>query len=278
MLHAFIFICPKTPIGKKTRKGYCKNMSNHSSTSWNRDHKWYVELTRNRGHDYHTHVILPRLLPHLPTSAEGSILEMGCGSGVLARVISPSVSYTGVDNAPQLLQAARKNDMSKKHVYISANATKIATLPPKKFTDAVFLLSLQNMDDGASALQQASRALQQSGTLHLVLNHPCFRIPQYADWSYDEKRKKIGRILFTYLTPLRITIIHHPGKKKSAHSYSFHNSLSTYMDWLRTAGLGIIHIEEWTSHKKSVGTRAKEENEARKEIPVFLYLKAKFLL
>ena len=68
----------------------------------------------------------------------------------------------------------------------------------------------------------------------------------------------------------------HPGISGSAKTLSFHRPLQYYFKALAKAGFAVDRLEEWISHKASdSGPRAKAENVARKEIPLFLYLSAK---
>ena len=51
---------------------------------------------------------------------------------------------------------------------------------------------------------------------------------------------------------------------------------SRYFKNLNKAGLAVSLLEEWNSNKVSdSGPRAKAENLARKEIPLFLFMEAK---
>src|SRR5205085_10633374 len=78
-----------------------------------------------------------------------------------------------------------------------------------------------------------------------------------------------------YLLPRKIPIVTHPGKDPDAYTWSFHKPLEHYVRALRNAGLLIDALEEWPSHKTSEpGPRAATENAARKEIPMFLALRA----
>ena len=66
----------------------------------------------------------------------------------------------------------------------------------------------------------------------------------------------------------------HPGKGKD-YTWTFHKPIEAYVKSLRNAGLLIDAIEEWPSHKTSTsGPRAPAENTARKEIPLFLAIRA----
>lgn len=104
-----------------------------------------------------------------------------------------------------------------------------------------------------------------------VMNHPCFRIPRQSGWGFDDKRKLQYRRVDRYMTPLKIPIQMHPGALPGVHTWTFHRSLTDYFGALGRSGFLINKLEEWISHRKSKpGARARAENSARMEIPLFL--------
>ena len=67
----------------------------------------------------------------------------------------------------------------------------------------------------------------------------------------------------------------HPGQKTGQYTWTFHRPLQAYIKSLASAGLLIDALEEWASHKVSTsGPRAASENVARREIPMFLAIRA----
>ena len=67
----------------------------------------------------------------------------------------------------------------------------------------------------------------------------------------------------------------HPGSAPDQYTWTFHRPLSSYIRALRQAGLLVDAMEEWPSHKNSTsGPRAAAENTARKEIPMFMAMRA----
>jgi hypothetical protein len=71
-----------------------------------------------------------------------------------------------------------------------------------------------------------------------------------------------------------------PGKRgKGETTVSFHRPLQVYVKALAKAGFCIDGLEEWISPKKSEpGPRAKGEDTARKEFPLFLLMTARKLV
>ena len=106
-----------------------------------------------------------------------------------------------------------------------------------------------------------------------VLNHPCFRIPRQSSWGFEEERVQFRR-LDAYASPVSIPIVMHPGKKDSESTLSFHRSLADLTAAAFAAGFVISGMKELVSNKESeAGPRAKAENRARKEFPLFLALR-----
>jgi ubiquinone/menaquinone biosynthesis C-methylase UbiE len=245
-----------------------------TSTSWEKVGGWYQDIVGPAGHYYHQHVVLPGVLRLLDVKAGDRVLDLGCGQGVLARALPKRVGYLGVDIAKNLIESAKKLDHEPGHDYLVANAAGKLELKTD-FTQAACILALQNVDQPQRLLANAARALTEGGSLVIVINHPCFRIPRQSSWEVDATNKLQYRRINRYLSPLKVPIAAHPGQKQSAVTWSFHWPLRDLFAWLREAGLAVEALEEWESDKSSEGKAAKMENRARAEFPLFLALKAK---
>lgn len=235
--------------------------------------KWYGGITKDTGHYYHEHVVIPKTLELLKLTTDSSLLDMGCGTGALARQIPKGISYTGIDIARGMIDEAKKADRNANHTYLVADVTQKLSVP-NTFTHATYILSLQNIKDQNEAIKQASDHLAPSGTLVIVLNHPAFRIPRQSSWVIDPQNKIEYRRINRYLSPLEIPITMHPGETQSAVTWSYHLPISAYSSILRDNGFVIELLEEWTSDKQSVGKASHMENRARAEFPMFLAIKA----
>jgi len=255
-----------------------RNINDHNrSSSWEEAGKWYDRIVRNEGHYDHQTTILPRLLPLLNLEPHSSLLDIGCGQGVLERHLPPSISYLGIDLSSHLITAAKKRTRANAHRnFLVADATQALDLKVCFFSHAVAMLCLQNFAYPLGAMQNCSRALQPNGSFHIVLNHPCFRIPRQSSWGIDMQKKVQYRRVDKYLSPLSIPIQTHPSQgTKSSETWSFHHPLSAYSAWLKETGFVIELIEEWSSSRLSTGKYASMENQSRLEFPLFLYLSAR---
>lgn len=240
---------------------------------WQEVRGWYDKIVGDQGHYYHRQVVLPGVLKllKLDKTKSPALLDLACGQGILSRAIPDHVEYVGVDASESLVTAAERRSPSPKQQFAVGDVTESLPVQRKDFTHATIILALQNIDDGASALKRAAEHLVDGGRLVFVLNHPCFRIPRQSAWGVDDKAKLQYRRMNRYLSPLEIPIQMQPGKgEKSVTTTSYHNSLATYMGWLKDAGFVVEDMEEWCSDKESTGGAAKMENRARREFPLFL--------
>jgi ubiquinone/menaquinone biosynthesis C-methylase UbiE len=251
-----------------------KERQKTGSTSWENVNRWYNKIVGKEGHYYHRHVILPKLLDYLKKSKPKKLLDLACGQGVLARCLSGNIQYTGIDLSPSFIEEAKRHSFDEE--YLVGDITKPLPLKDTNFDCVTIILAIQDVKEAKKALLNASKHLVSGGTLIIVMNHPCFRIPQNSHWEVDLKKKRQYRRLDRYLSKLEIPIKVQPSKeKKSPKVHSYHRPLSTYSKWLFEAGFCIENMEEWVSDKRSTGGRAKMENMAREEFPLFLCLMAK---
>lgn len=245
----------------------------NTSTSWGSVGKWYGELVGTKGHYYHEHVVLPKVLKLIkdgPKDQQRKVLDLGCGNGVLAQYLPKEAIYVGVDIAGALIKIAKSLDRNPNHTYIVSDVTKPLRNIPNDYTHAVMILALQNMENAESAIGQACEHLQEGGKLIVVINHPCFRIPRQSGWGINEQSKTQYRWVNRYMSQLKIPITMHPGQRQGPVTWSFHEPLSNYIQYMKTNRMLVENIEEWVSDKKSTGAVGKMENLSRDEIPMFM--------
>lgn len=249
------------------------------TTSWDGVADWYDGWMGPDGSDHHRKLALPTTLALLRPQAGERVLDVGAGQGVLAPpVLAAGASYTGVDLSPRLLRLARRHHP--KGRFLQGNACRlhqISELHAGEFDAVVFLLSIQNMDPLADVLASATWALRVGGRIVMLLTHPCFRVPRQSGWGWDSGRRLRFRRIDHYLTPLAVPMKAY-GKRRGARrgvTYDFHRPLEAYVSGLVEAGCVIDHLHEIPTYKTATsGQHVKAENRARREIPLFLALRA----
>jgi len=243
------------------------------NTSWEPISTEYDKKLKDRGDWAHTNIVIPNTIKLLSLTSKSSLLDLGCGQGILARSIPNTIVYIGIDIAPSLIAFANNRDQNNHHQYYTSDITKQLPIQ-SSFTHAACILTLDNIKNPIDVIHQAYLHLQTNGIFVIVINHPCFRIPRQSSWGIDVQNKLQYRRINRYLSPIEIPITMHPGMTNSLVTWTYHFPISMYSAWLKENGFVINIMEEWTSDKDSVGRAAKMENRARSEFPLFLAIKA----
>jgi ubiquinone/menaquinone biosynthesis C-methylase UbiE len=249
-------------------------------TSWNRVANWYSNHLSTGG-TYQDKTIFPGALRLLAPEANKRYLDIACGEGSFLRLVGseqPASDLYGIDAAPDLIAHAetlRKKDQ--RFHFSVADAQRVsAVVAPKSIDGATCLMAIQNIEHMDSVFKETAKVLKPGASFVIVMNHPGFRAPQQSGWGWDETRKLQYRRMDRYLTPYAQPIIAHPGSAPSVKTLSYHRPLTSYVAALSAAGFVVDALEEWISDKVSdSGPRAKAENLARKEFPLFLAIRAK---
>jgi 23S rRNA pseudouridine1911/1915/1917 synthase len=285
-----------------------------ADTSWDHVAEWYDQLIDERRSDHFEQVILPGTLRLLAPVPGMRVLDVACGQGELCRRLAASgVSAVGVDAAPRLIEAARgrNRDLPPSALpvrYEVADARELASLAPDlrpgSFDAASCVMALMNINPLEPVVRGVAGLLKPGGSFVAVILHPAFRAPGQTSWGWEAASAPVSpgrgagkraaserggsdvprpatqyRRVDGYLSPGQREIVMNPGHtargKASITTWTFHRPIQAYVAALSGAGLLIEAIEEWPSLRASrPGPRAAEENRARREIPLFLALRA----
>ncbi len=243
--------------------------------SWEAVASWYDSLATDQGTEYHQSVIIPGVMRLLGIQPDEKVLDLACGQGAVARALhAAGARVTGIDLSPQLVNLARQRS-PRGITYLVGDARSLPDLPTGAFDAAICVLALQNIDPVGPVFAEAARLLRPGGRLVSVFLHPAFRIPRQSGWRWNEENKLMVREVNRYLSPLKIPIdvrpFRSPGKQVT---WTYHRPLQEYVNGLAGAGLLTDALEEWPSHRESQpGARARAENRARDEFPLFLALR-----
>ena len=237
-------------------------------SGWDDVADWYDGWVGKSGSDHHRKIAIPALVKILNIEREQSLIDIGCGSGVLAPYIAQAgVSYTGVDISKRLISTARQYH-GKDGQFLMGDARKLShVVPANSFDAATFLLSIQDMNPLDDVLEQAHSVLHDGGKLAVLMTHPCFRIPRQSGWGFEQSKKLQYRRIDRYLTPLKIPMKQH----KRGATISFHRPLSTYINSLGQCGFVVDKLDEITYEQ---GT-SRAEKRASSEFPLFMALRAR---
>lgn len=274
----------KTFSSRKKRFVRPKAPSPAAHTSWNKVADWYTDHLKEQG-SYQEELIFPEALKLLEYKPGGTYVDLACGEGSFLQGLARKIGHgtlIGVDAAPKLLDQARTHLRSSKELRVEFLLGDVSRLQPAlshvRADGVTCLMAIQNIEDIEGAFRLTRNLLKEQGHAVFVMNHPCFRQPRQSSWDWDEKRKIQYRRIDRYKTGYEVPISAHPGSAPSVTTPSYHRPLEAYVRAAANAGLVIDRLEEWSSKKVSdSGPRAKAENIAREEIPLFLALRVRLL-
>lgn len=248
-----------------------------SHTSWDPVANWYARWTGSDGSDYHRAVAIPAVLDLLRPQRDETIVDIGCGTGVLAPALPSGVRYIGIDASPRLLAHARRR-YGRGNTFVLADAANLAAsdaLQANSADAAVFMLSIQDMEPLSDILAGTAWLLKRCGRLVMLMMHPCFRIPRQSGWGWDDGRGLQYRRVDSYLSPQAVPV--RPiAKGRPGSIKAYHQPLEAYVNGLVETGFQIERLVEIPAYPAITrkGKRAPAENRANSEIPLFLALKA----
>ncbi len=261
------------PPGKSASES--NNLQKNLRTDWGDVAGWYDTLVGESGSEYQQQVVFPGVLRLLAPVAGQQVVDIACGQGVFCRALhGRGVEVSGIDAAAELIRVARERGPADIR-YQQGDAQKLGFLPADRFDSATCILAIQNMHPLPPVVAGVARLLKSGGRFVIAMMHPCFRGAKQTSWGWDDENKIQYRRVDRYLIPRKTPIITHPGSAPDQYTWTMDRPISAYVKAMRQAGLLVDAIEEWPSHKTSnSGPRAAAENISRREIPMFLAIRA----
>jgi len=243
---------------------------------WDQAARWYNAVVGDQGSEYQKTLIFPGAFRMLAVKRGDRVLDLACGPGGFSRYLEKKgVRVDGLDASGELLgHAERRSPPSIR--FHHADAREPGTFGAAAFDAIACLMALQNMEDIQPVMKNAAAWLKPGGRLVLVVTHPCFRIPRQSHWGWDDEKKTEYRRVDRYASEMLIPILTPPFARSKVFTSTYHRPLAAYFQALAGAGLAVDALEEWQSGKESApGKRARGENRARREIPLFLAMRAR---
>lgn len=146
-----------------------------STTSWNLIAADWANFAETN--DYRTHFLIPHTLRLLGPVDGKSILDLGCGEGGYARILSKKgAAVTAIDGSEKLIEIAQEKagqeGLSITHLVRNANA--LDGIKAQSFDIVLASMSLMDVEDYRGALVENRRILRKGGKLLMSILHPCF--------------------------------------------------------------------------------------------------------
>lgn len=145
---------------------------------WNLIAKKYDEQFGDTGDFSHRYIIYPALAEILGDVANKKILDLGCGTGTLSRILAKeNAEVTGIDNAKEMLKIAKGKKKNGRTIsYIISDIRQKISFEDETFDIALQIMILHSIEDKhiQNILTETCRVLKTKGECLIVIPHPYF--------------------------------------------------------------------------------------------------------
>ena len=237
---------------------------------------------------------------------QGNLCHSLAALGVHATGIDTSPRLVAAANKASKKTQASPASSHPHPAFAVGDARNLRSLDLEPFDAASCVMALMNIEPLSSVFSEIAAVLKPGGHFVAVILHPAFRSPGQTAWGWDDgSQRRDGpppsnresrslsnsnqsrqsnkitqyRRVSGYLSAGQHEIIMNPGDaaggRPAVTTITYHRPIQTYIRLLAQAGLTIDALEEWPSLRSSQpGPTAAEENRARREIPMFLAIRA----
>lgn len=221
-----------------------KNINEISAESiklqWDRVAKERDRQLRSKVDKSFEHVLMPTILDLLGDRSIDSLLDAGCGTGVLSEILSDKAKeVVGVDLSDESINIAlASNNKSDNISYFADSLESFAVRHSGKFSAVVSNMVIQDCRDLEGFLNAACKMMNENAVLVLTFTHPWFW-PVY--WNYHNKSWFNYSKQFAIEAPFRISSEKEHSIGVTTH---FHRPLNIYLKVLKSTGFIVEDILE----------------------------------
>lgn len=219
---------------------------------WDRKAEFWDEKM-GEGNVFHRHLVAPAVERLLSPRANESILEVGCGNGLVARQLARlGVQVVATDVSQRFLERARQrtSEHADRIEYRQIDATdeaQLLALGERRFDAAVSTMALMDIPTIQPLLSALSRLLRQGGRFVFAVPHPCFNSSAVSMLAEQEDRG--GNLITTHALKVTAYLDVPPQKGtgmsgEPAPHYYFHRPLGVLFAACFAAGFALDGLEE----------------------------------
>jgi SAM-dependent methyltransferase len=134
----------------------------------------WAEAGRGEGMEQeHLPIVLP-VLDRMRLRPDDNVLDVGCGAGWLARLLSeqvPEGRVVGLDLADEMIRRARRNNVDLENAMFVLGETEAIPWDANFFTHAISVEAAYYWPDSRAALREIHRVLREGGSAWMLVNY-----------------------------------------------------------------------------------------------------------
>lgn len=178
-------------------------------------------------------------LDYCPVSSDAEVLDIGVGTGVVAKALLPHVkSVTGVDTCPQMIAQLRSDGKASGIKCLEANVQDLP-IPDSSFDLCTARMVFHHVEDCAKGLRETLRVLKPGGHLVLIEGVP----PDHLTRKRYEEIFALKEERHTFSEAELINMFRRAGFKRIA-LYPYFMEQVSLNNWLQNAALSADAVAE----------------------------------
>ena len=216
------------------------DLNRQIQNAWDGKAAFWDDLMGDEGNLFQRTLITPNIDIMLAQSEIEHILDVGCGTGVLARHLArQGYHVTGIDYSMGMLQQAQQRENPGERIQYqhvdATDANALQSVENKPFSAVIANMSLMDMATPEPLFRVMRNLLQPNGCFIMVIPHPCFNNSSLIQVA--ERQDVDGELITTHSIKLsqyiQSTVTHGVGAKGEPNPHIYlHFALQ---DWCRLA-------------------------------------------
>jgi ubiquinone/menaquinone biosynthesis C-methylase UbiE len=220
---------------------------------WEENAEFFASLIGNRGTPHHRKILNPCVDSLLGELSGKRLLDAGCGEGYLSRYFAErGARVTGVDFSERLIRNAEKLTSDVSVDYRVGDICELSALHEQSFDAVLCNLVILNVPCAQDAISEFYRVLDRGGILVMSIVHPAFDFYGPGEWEMGERNEDTGRregLCFKMDNYFEEQTYERYWRSREGERFPepitfFHRTISSYFDFLTTAGFEVTKLEE----------------------------------
>lgn len=217
-----------------------------------------IDAFGDNGDFFRQHLLNPALLELLGDVNGKKILDAGCGTGYLSRMLArKGARMVGVEPAESVFEFAvsKEKEAPLGITYLQEDLSEFHS--EEKFDSVISNMVFMDIPSYEKAMRNCINTLKPHGSFIFSISHPCFE--DVGDQWEEHQQVTVKEYLKEY-------------EVQRHHAYSFHRTLSTYINFIVESGCEIIKMIE--PKLDEVVARKNPRGQREVHVPSFIVIHA----